>query len=114
MPALTLKDTWLIQDGSLNNGNIPQGCYFFIEYGSIASDPLADRQMNLVNIGATTYDMTQSLLHYDGTFTLVFEDTAIARSSLESDLKSFPIYSNVTQLDSSQYAATAVSIGGTP
>jgi len=114
MPALTLKDTWLIQDGSLNNGNIPIGCYFFIEYGSPASDPLADRQMNLVNIEATTFDITQSLLHADGTFTLVFEDTALARSGLESELKAFPIYSNVTQLDPAQYAATAVSIGGTP
>jgi len=111
---IAMQNTWMIQDGSINNTNIEPGVYLFIEYGKVGSDPEASRQVNLIDVGTTTYDMTQSLLLSDGTYELVFEDEDIARSSLISDMKSFPIDSMVSQHLSEEYAAMAVAIGGTP
>lgn len=114
MPLFTSQDTWLIQDGSLNNGNFPLGCYMFTEYGKVGADPSADRQVNAIQVEATTYDLIQSVIHSDGSIELAFQGYAIARATMISDLKSFPIYSDVLQFDPADWDALVTELGGTP
>jgi len=111
---LTTQDGWLIQDGTLNADTLPIGAYFFMEYGTAESDPLADKSVWVFNIFATTFDFTESVLHADGTYELLSEDQGVSKASgLNSLLRGIPIYSDMTEFAVADWTAVQASIGGT-
>jgi len=111
---LTQKDGWLIQDGTLNADTLPIGAYFFMEYGTADSDPLADKSVWVFNILAATFDFTESILKADGTYELLSEDQGVSKASgLNSLLRGIPIYSDMTEFDPADWLEVQAQIGGT-